>query len=87
MTVGYFWLVERPEISDLVGDDGSLRWSLDPDDLGFADAGLNDIAYALAERRSRQWRDMRDRALGRIGFVLTDDPERLLPAIVAQDCY
>ena len=57
----------------------------DPDDLGFAGAGLNDIAHAFPEHRSRQRRDLRDRALGWIGFILTNDPERLLPAIVAYD--
>jgi hypothetical protein len=64
-----------------------IDWSLDPDDLGPAGAGLNDIAHAFTEHRSRQRRDLRDRALGWIGFILTNDPERLLPAIVAYDSH
>jgi hypothetical protein len=60
-------------------------WSLDPDDLGLAGAGLNDIGHAFTEHQSRQRRDLTDRALGWIGFILTNDPERLLPAIVAYD--
>src|SRR6266403_1417199 len=54
-------------------------------DLGLPVAGRDHIADALSEHRFRKRRDVRDRTFGRVGFVLADDPERLLPAVVAPD--
>src|SRR5260370_38616595 len=54
-------------------------------DFGWPAAGRDDVADAFSEHRFRKRRDVRDRALGGIGFVFADDPERLLPAVVAPD--
>src|SRR5260370_8068969 len=54
-------------------------------DFGLPAAGRDDVADAFSEHRFRKRRDVRDRALGGIGFVFADDPERLLPAVVAPD--
>src|SRR5258707_4135804 len=54
-------------------------------DFGLPAAGRDDVADAFSEHGFRKRRDVRDRALGGIGFVFADDPERLLPAVVARD--
>src|SRR5258705_5533666 len=54
-------------------------------DFGLPIAGRDDVANALSEHRFRKRRDVRNRTLGGIGFVFADDPERLLPAVVAPD--
>src|SRR5258708_36230547 len=54
-------------------------------DFGLPAAGRDDVADAFSEHRFRKRRDVRDRALGGIGFVFADDPERLLAAVVAPD--
>src|SRR6266566_7163855 len=64
---------------------GSAGCIADRLDLGFPAAGPDHVADALSEHRFRKWRDVRDRTFGGIGFVLADDPERLLPAVVAPD--
>src|SRR6266849_299796 len=53
--------------------------------FGLPIAGRDDVADALSEHRFRKRRDVRDRTFGGVGFVLADDPERLLPAVVAPD--
>src|SRR5260370_16232391 len=54
-------------------------------DFGLPAAGRDDVADAFSEHRFRKRRDVRDRALGGIGFVFPDEPERLLPALLAPD--
>src|SRR5260221_4998394 len=54
-------------------------------DLGFPAAGSDHVADALSEHRFGKRRDVRDRTFGGVGFVLADDPERLLAAVVAPD--
>src|SRR5260370_26419976 len=54
-------------------------------DFGLPAAGRDDVADAFSEHRFRKRRDVRDRALGGSGFAFADDPERLLPAVVAPD--
>ena len=44
---------------------------------------LDEIADFLAHERARYRRDVRDAAIGRIGFILTYDSPRLPPPIVA----
>ena len=39
-------------------------------------------AQQPAEQRAGNRRDVRDRSLGRIGFIFADDPKRLLPPVV-----
>src|SRR5258706_6866318 len=56
-------------------------------DFGLPTAGRDNVADAFSEHGFRKRRDVRDRALGGIGFVFADDPERLLPAVVAPDGY
>ena len=48
--------------------------------LGIASASSDNAAHTFPEHRFRQWRYMRARALGRIGFILADNPESLLAA-------
>jgi hypothetical protein len=62
--------------------DHALRDRLD---FSIIAAGANGVADPLAEQRSRERRDVRDRALRRISFVLADDPERLSPSVFARD--
>src|SRR5260370_37689321 len=54
-------------------------------DFGLPAAGRDDVADGFSEHRFRKRRDVRDRALGGIGFVFADDPEHLPPAVVAPD--
>jgi hypothetical protein len=43
------------------------------------------IAYRLADQGARDGRDIGDRSRSRIGFVFPDYPERLPPAVVANE--
>ena len=53
---------------------------LDLHDLRFALADLDHLALLLAEERVGERRDVGERALRRIGFVLADDLKRLFAA-------
>ena len=63
---------------------GAAR-SSDRDDLGLSLPRGHGVADMLAKEAAGERRSMGNRALCRIGFVLTDDAERLPAAIVAHD--
>src|ERR1700688_2700164 len=57
----------------------------DRGDLGLVLACRDDIPDRLPQQRARQRRDVRYRALRRIGLVLADDRKSLLAPVVAND--
>src|SRR6185437_2443494 len=59
--------------------------SPNPQNLRLAAADRDNIPHRLAEQRARQRRDMRERAMRRVGLVLADDAEGLTAAVVAFD--
>src|SRR5690606_29434647 len=56
-----------------------------PHDLPFLAIDAHDIANRLAEQRPRHWRNMRDRALRRVGLVLANNgPDNHLAVLAFQ---